>query len=138
MKAHIPSSATSAAVARNTVATNGAAGATWETPRERAMAAHPSASHLKLKILVSTDADLDSVHIHVYGCVSPVNIHGLDLLVRRANALSPGTNVILDLSEAHAWDSLRADLQGPSIMARLQPTLSAPGRLRLRVIPPLD
>ncbi|GAA1125679.1 hypothetical protein GCM10009582_23650 [Arthrobacter flavus] len=102
------------------------------------MAAHPSASHLKLRILVSTDADLDSVRIHVHGCVSPVNIHGLDLLVRRASALSPDTIIILDLGEAQAWDSVRADLEGPSILARLERTLSAPGRLRLRVIPPLN
>ncbi|WP_156911266.1 hypothetical protein [Arthrobacter sp. CAL618] len=136
MKTHTPSPMASATVATKSVATN--TGATRESPRERSMAAHPSASHLKLRILVTTDADLDSVHIHVHGCVSPVSIHGLDLLVRRASALSPDTSVILDLSEAQAWDSLRADLQGPSILARLQPTLSAPGRLRLRVIPPPD
>lgn len=131
MKTQTPLSVASAAVA-----TNGPDGATRETPRERSMAAHPSASHLKLKILITTDADLDSVQIRVHGSISPVNIHGLDLVVRRASALSPQTSVVLDLSKAKAWESLRAELQGPSIIARLEPTLSAPGRLRLRVIPP--
>ena len=112
------------------------AGVWHETPRERSMAAHPSAAHLKLKILVITDAHLDSVRIRVHGCVSPVNMHGLDLLVRRASALSPTANVVLDLSEAQAWESLRTELQGPSILARLEPTLAAPARLRLRVILP--
>ncbi|MFD1846044.1 hypothetical protein [Arthrobacter flavus] len=134
MKTQTPSPLASATIAT----TNAAAGAPRDPARERSMAAHPSASHLKLRILVSTDADLDSVRIHVHGCVSPVNIHGLDLLVRRASALSPDTIIILDLGEAQAWDSVRADLEGPSILARLERTLSAPGRLRLRVIPPLN
>lgn len=102
------------------------------------MAAHPSASHRKLKILVSTDDNFLSVHIRVHGCVSPINIHGLDVVVRRASALSPQARVILDLSEAQAWESLRSELSELSILARLKPTLPAPERLRLSVVAPAD
>lgn len=102
------------------------------------MAAHPSASHRKLKILVSTDDNFLSVHIRVHGCVSPINIHGLDVVVRRASALSPQARVILDLSEAQVWESLRSELSELSILARLKPTLSAPERLRLSVVAPAD
>ncbi|WP_043445409.1 hypothetical protein [Arthrobacter sp. L77] len=107
-----------------------------ETMRRRAMAMHPSASNRKLKILVSADAEAHIVQILVHGCVSAVNLHALDLVVRRAATLSPGTNVVLDLSEAQAWDSVRADLHPESITARLTAQGAAPAPFPLGVIPP--
>ncbi|MFJ6281368.1 hypothetical protein [Arthrobacter subterraneus] len=104
--------------------------------RKRAMAMHPSASHRKLKILVSADRDLNTVRILVHGCVTPLNLHGLDMVVRRAAALSPGTNVDLDLSEAQAPESLREDLHASSITARLASMMATPAEVHLYVIPP--
>lgn len=104
--------------------------------RRRAMAMHPSASNRKLKILVSADAEAHIVQILVHGCVSAVNLHALDLVVRRAATLSPGTNVVLDLSEAEAWDSVRTDLRPESISARLTAQGTAPAPFPLGVIPP--
>ncbi|MHA7282840.1 hypothetical protein [Arthrobacter sp. TMS2-4] len=109
---------------------------TEETMRRRAMAMHPSASNRKLKILVSADAEAHVVQILVHGCVSAVNLHALDLVVRRAATLSPGTNVVLDLSEAQAWDTVRADLHPDSITARLLAQGAAPAPFPLGVIPP--
>lgn len=99
---------------------------------------HPSASHRRLNILVSTDTDLASVRILVHGCVSPVNLHALDLVIRRAAALSPGTRVVLDLSDAQARDSLRPELCPTAIITRLAGTMSAPAGTRLQVLPPVD
>lgn len=107
-----------------------------ETMRRRAMAMHPSASNRKLKILVSADAEAHIVRILVHGCVSSVNLHALDLVVRRAATLSPGTNVVLDLSEAQAWDSVRTDLHPDSITARLTAQGAAPAPFPLGVIAP--
>lgn len=111
--------------------------AEWNlTRRERAMAMHPSASGRKLDVLVSADSDLNTVRVIVHGCMSPVNLHALDLVVRRAAALSPDVNVILDLSGAQVSESLRTDLQASSIAARLLSTLAPYVRARLRVIAP--
>ncbi|MHA7238705.1 hypothetical protein [Arthrobacter sp. TMS1-12-1] len=107
-----------------------------ETMRRRAMAMHPSASSRKLKILVSADAEAHIVQILVHGCVSAVNLHALDLVVRRAATLAPGTNVVLDLSEAQAGDAVRADLQPHSIAARLRAQGVAPAPFPLGVVLP--
>ncbi|MFJ6003798.1 hypothetical protein [Arthrobacter sp. NPDC092385] len=112
--------------------------ALWDkTPRQRAMAMHPSASGRKLDVLVSADTDLNRVRVVVHGRLSQANLHGLELVVRRAAALSPDVNVVLDLSGAQVSDSLRAELHDGSIGATLLSTLAPFVRSRLRVIPPL-
>lgn len=47
------------------------------------MARHPSAAHQKLRVLVGADAELSSARIFVEGCVTAVNIDGLDRVRRR-------------------------------------------------------
>lgn len=108
------------------------------SPRERAMDAHPSAGRQKLKVLVTADPDLDAVRIIVHGCVSPVNIHGLDLVVRRAASLAPRTDVTLDLGHAQAWDAVNGDLEAASFTTRLAAAMPAGTGIRLHVIPPGD
>ncbi len=103
------------------------------------MAVHPSATRQKLKVLVRADPDVNSIRIIVHGCVSPVNVHGLDLVVRRAASLAPATDVTLDLGEAEAWDSIQEDLEAASFMSRLasgQPAATGATGIRLRVIAP--
>lgn len=102
------------------------------------MDAHPSAGRQKLRVLVTADPDLDSVRIIVHGCVSPVNIHGLDLVVRRAANLAPRTDVTLDLGHAQAWDSVNGDLEAASFTTRLAAAMPAGTGIRLKVIPPGD
>ena len=100
------------------------------------MAAHPSAARQKLKVVITTDPDLASVRIIVHGRVSSVNIHGLDLVVRRASGLAPGTDVTLDLGHAQAWESVQGDLGADSFAARLAAAVPAARGIRLSVIPP--
>ena len=100
------------------------------------MAAHPSATRQKLRVLVKADPDVNSVWIVVHGCVSPVNVHGLDLVVRRAASLAPATDVTLDLGEAEAWESVQKDLEAESFTSRLSSTVPAATGIRLRVIAP--
>jgi hypothetical protein len=100
------------------------------------MARHPSAAHQKLRVLVSADAELSSARIFVEGCVTAVNIHGLDRVVRRVDALSPGTEIILDLTNAEAWDTVREDLLAPAFGLRMAASSLSKGPVRLRVLPP--
>ncbi|WP_307080656.1 hypothetical protein [Arthrobacter agilis] len=76
------------------------------------------------------------MRIIVHGCVSPVNVHGLDLVVRRAASLAPATDVTLDLGEAEAWDSVQKDLEVSSFTSRLASAMPAATGIRLRVIAP--
>jgi hypothetical protein len=109
----------------------------WDkTPRQRAMAMHPSAPGRKLDVLVSADTDLNRVRVVVHGRLSRANLHGLEPVVRRAAALSPDVNVVLDLSGAQVSDSLRAEPHAGQIAATLLWTLGPFVRARLRVIPP--
>ena len=106
--------------------------------RRRAMARHPSAAHQKLRVLVRADAELSSARIFVEGCVTAVNIHGLDRVVQRVDALSPGTEIVLDLTNAEAWDTVRGDLQAPALRLRMAASSLSKGPVRLRVLPPRD
>ncbi|WDF31856.1 hypothetical protein PTW37_08070 [Arthrobacter agilis] len=100
------------------------------------MAQHPSSIGQKLQVLITADTELRSVRIIVHGRMTSVNLHGLDLVVRRAGALAPGSDVVLDLSGAQAWESIRDDVSTTAFVVRLATTMGACAPLNLRVVPP--
>ncbi len=102
------------------------------------MAAHPSAAGQKLKVLVTFDPGLSSVRIAVHGRVTSLNLHGLDLIVRRAGLLAPECQVILDLSAAQTSDAIRTELCPRSLDMRLATTFAASSPTNLRVITPIS
>ncbi|WP_155850367.1 hypothetical protein [Arthrobacter sp. Br18] len=111
-------------------------GSSGDVQRRRAMALHPSAGVQKLHILIHSDPDLGRVHIVVGGCLTPVNVHGLDLVVRRVSSLSPGSEVVLNLTQAQAWEGMSGTLEAAAIEGRVSE--GAPAhceRRRLRVLP---
>jgi hypothetical protein len=101
-------------------------------------AAFEAASDRKIRVLVRLDTELETARIQVGGTVTSENLRALYAVARRTNALSPGIEILVDLSGArvtgHALDDLRS-------VARQEylPESSDPLRLacRLRVLGPV-
>lgn len=103
--------------------------------RRRALAVHPSAGRQKLRILVQIDAESGCIRIVVRGCLTPLNVHGLDLVVSRASTLGRESCIIVDLSQASQWEGMDTWLQTEAIERRLnQVSRNAMGD-RLRIVP---
>lgn len=105
--------------------------------REKSMAAHPSSVGQKFQVLIATDTSLRTVRIIVHGRVTSVNLRGLDLVVRRAGTLAQGSTVIVDLSGAQAWESVRPDLSARAFTVRLATTMACPAPRNLQIVQPL-
>lgn len=105
--------------------------------RDSAMAMHPSSLGQRLQVLIATDTERRLVRVMVRGRLTRVNLHGLDLVIRRTSAVVPDCDVIVDLSGARAWESVRADLTARAFTLRLTQTLAASAPLKLRVVNPL-
>ncbi len=88
--------------------------------RRHSVAVHPSAGRQKLRILVEIDAEGDAIRVIVRGCLTPLNIHGLDLVVCRASALNRDSDIIVDISRTSCWGGMDAWLQADAIERRLQ------------------
>ncbi|WP_298252737.1 hypothetical protein [uncultured Arthrobacter sp.] len=103
--------------------------------RRRALAVHPSAGRQKLRILVQIDAESGCIRIVVRGCLTPLNVHGLDLVVSRASTLGRESCIIVDLAQASQWEGMDSWLQTEAIERRLnQVSRNAMGD-RLRIVP---
>lgn len=77
------------------------------------------------------------MRIIVHGRVTSVNLRGLDLVVRRAGTLAQGSTVIVDLSGAQAWESVRPDLSARAFTVRLATTMACPAPRNLQIVQPL-
>ncbi|GLB68009.1 hypothetical protein [Arthrobacter mangrovi] len=65
----------------------------------------------KLSVVVSVDVECNTARIKVMGDVDTRNVRALYSVARRANALSPGLGIVLDLGRASATADALAELE---------------------------
>ncbi|THJ67462.1 hypothetical protein E8P82_05035 [Arthrobacter echini] len=87
--------------------------------RRRSAAVHPAAGRQKLQVLVQIDEECRCIRIVVRGCLTPLNVHGLDLVIARAGTLSRDSTIVVDTSQATRWDGMDAWLQPAAIDHRI-------------------
>ncbi|WP_242599059.1 hypothetical protein [Arthrobacter bambusae] len=72
----------------------------------------------KLRVLVGVDLDCAKAQIAAQGHVTSKSVHGLYAVMKRANSLTQGMTLELDMTRARiepdAWEELRA-VRGPTI-----------------------
>jgi hypothetical protein len=91
----------------------------------------------KLSVLVRVDLEGAWTRIKVKGRVNPRNVQVLYVLARRANALSPGHEIAIDLSAAPTEPDTLAPLSGCAVSERLPSKVDpAQAQCRLRIIAP--
>lgn len=91
----------------------------------------------KLSVLVRVDLEGALTCIKVKGRVNPRNVQALYVLARRANTLSPGHQIVIDLSAAQAEPDTLALLNGCADSERLPAKADpAQAQCRLRIIAP--
>jgi len=91
----------------------------------------------KLNVVVSVDVDCSTARIKVKGHVDSRNIQALYSVVRRANALSPGHDTMLDLGRASATEEALAELERCAALQALpQDAGSGETACSLSLIPP--
>ncbi|EMY34039.1 hypothetical protein D477_011756 [Arthrobacter crystallopoietes BAB-32] len=96
-----------------------------------------AASGRKIKVLVRLDTELQSARIQVGGTLTPENLRALYAVARRTNLLSPGMDILVDLSAARVQGTALEDLKSVARQEHL-PRQSDPLHLacRLRVLEP--
>jgi hypothetical protein len=91
----------------------------------------------RLKVLVQVDLEGACTRIGVKGPVDCRNVTALCALARRANSLTPGCEIVLDLSAARPQPEVLEQLRDCAASRRLPETADpAQDECRLRIIAP--
>jgi hypothetical protein len=79
----------------------------------------------KLRVLVSVDLDCAKAQVAAQGHVTPLSVHGLYAVMQRANSLTAGMALELDMTRAliepDALEELRACSRSHHLPARVDP-----------------
>jgi hypothetical protein len=95
-------------------------------------------SGTRLKVAVRIEADLRTARIAVLGLVTPMNLRALSVIARRAAALLPGREIVLDLTHARAAAAAIEELADPRHLLTLAGNAPGPARpCTLRILTPL-
>ena len=78
-----------------------------------------TSTHHRLKIVVHIDSNMERACIEVRGTLTPANIRALYVIARRARALLPGKEIVLDLTMARAAMETITALHDPAQITAL-------------------